>query len=401
MDFISQYLKAHSGTMVIPRYTMWSALSVLATTMGRRIFVDHGHYQIHPNLYIAFVGRMGLRKSLPVDQAQAMITETFPDYPVGASVMSREQIVGRMCSQDCFRTYIDGNGNTVEWRPLALYINELENFMSINPPGMVSFLTDIYDRKLFKADTIKHGLEPLINPCINLLACATPDFIVEKLKMRLLSGGIARRLLFVYEIIRPDRITFPVKSKEAYEAEGWCKEHLRLIVTLAGEFKWSQEGRTFFDQWFRNLPAVDDKVLEGFYEAKDVLVTKVAMLIAVANEKPELLLTKDVLTAGVAFIESIEENLPKLTIAVGRNELAVPQHKMLQLLVEKGGWMSESTFHRLAALDMAEWEYSDSIKMLKATDQIHVVYVPYKGSKQNVIVTPEKYEELKGKGEIQ
>lgn len=387
--------------MVIPRYTMWSALSVLATTMGRRIFVDHGHYQIHPNLYIVFVGRMGLRKSLPVDQAQAMITETFPDYPVGASVMSREQIVGRMASPDCFRTYTDATGNTIEWRPLALYINELENFMSINPPGMISFLTDIYDRKLFKADTIKHGLEPLINPCINILACATPDFIIEKLKMRLLSGGIARRLLFVYEIARPDRITFPVKSKEAYQAEGWCKDHLRKIVSLAGEFKWSQEGRAYFDNWFKNLPIIEDKVLEGFYEAKDVLVTKAAMLLAVAKEIPELILGKDVLEAGVAFLESIEENLPKLTIAVGRNELAVPQNKLLQTLAEKGGWISESAFHKLAALDMAEWEYSDTIKMLKATNQIFVCYVTHLGSKQNVILLPEKFEELRGRGEIQ
>ena len=97
-------------------------------------------------------------------------------------------------------------------------------------------------------------------------------------------------MLFIYEVNKPERITFPVKSKEAYIAEEWCKEHLRKIVQIAGKFKWTDDGRTFFDHWFRHLPVMEDEVLEGFYESKDVLATKVGMLLAIAQPEPELVL---------------------------------------------------------------------------------------------------------------
>lgn len=377
--------------MVPRRYTMWCALSVLAATMGRRIYVDHEHYQLRPSLYITLVGRQGIRKSQAMTSAKIMFTETFPDYPVGASVMSREQIVTRMSKDDSVRVFTDEHGEPVEWRPLAFFINELKNFMSINPAAMVDFLTDIYDTPFFSADTIKHGLQPIVNPFINILACETPHWVVDKLKLNIIAGGFSRRMLYIYETERPERVTFAKKSKEAHIADSWCRAHLQKIVKLAGRFGWTSDGIVFFDKWFRALPTMEDSILEGFYENKDALATKVAMLLAVAQPEPELLLTKPILETGIAFLESIEDNLPKLTIAAGRNELAVPQQQLLQLLENNGGWMIERSWHRLAGKDLNEIEYCYVKRFLKDTGQIIEATVDGKV----MILLPAKYEELK------
>ncbi len=386
--------------MVPMRYNMWAGLFVLAATMGRRIYIDHEHYQIRPSFYVTFVGRQAMRKSTAKDAAKDLFTESFPDYPVGASVMSREQIVTRMSKDEAMRTYMDENGELIEWRPMVFFINELKNFMSINPATMVEFLTDIYDTKFFNSDTIKHGLQPIINPCINILACETPKWVVEKLKLNIIAGGFSRRMLFIYEVKRPGKVTFPQKTKQAHLSEAWCKTHLQKIVKIAGKFNWTMESKDYLDAWFQGLPQIQDEIIEGFYESKDVLVSKVAMLLAMAQPEPELLITKELLISAISFIESIEDNLPKLTVAVGRNELAVPQQKLLQMLEDCNGWIPEKEFHRVASQDLSEFEYASMKRFLKDTDQLFEVFFDFKGIKQMIVTNADKYNALKKSGGI-
>ena len=402
MDFLTQYLIYNGGNMSPRRFHLWSALSILAMTMSRKIYVDHEYFQIHPSLYICLVGRQGLRKSTAKDLAKNMFIEVFPDYPLGASVQSREKIVEQLAKDDCLRVFTDENGNSVEIKPIAFFVNELKNFMSINPGGMVEFLTDIYDTKFFAAATIKHGLQPIINPCVNILACETPKWIVEKLKLNVIAGGFSRRMIYAYETESPERITFPVKSAQAKEAEEWCKAHLRKINDLRGVFTWEPEAKLFFDHWFKNLPRMEDEILEGFYEAKDVLAMKISMLVAVAQEEPKLVFTKDILQLGIAHLESIEDNLPKLTIAAGRNELAVPQQRFLELIENNGGMMDEQTWHMLANKEVNEIEFSGIKRFFKETGQLYERTFQKNGEPPKMYVfNKEKVDELKKKGEWQ
>lgn len=403
-DFISQYLTYNSGNMAPKRFHMWCALSILAMTVGRRIYVEHEYFRVHAMLYITLVGRQGLRKTTAKDMAKNLFLEVFPDYPIGASVQSREKIVERMASDDCLRAYQDLDGSMIEYKPTAFFINELKNFMSINPGAMVEFLTDIYDTKFFASDTIKHGLQPIINPCINILACETPKWIIEKLKLNVIAGGFSRRMLYIYETVRPERITFPKKTPEATAAEEWCKGHLRKIANITGPFTWEPSARVYFDHWFQNLPSQDDEILEGYYEAKDILVQKIAMLIAVGQPEPKLVFTKPILELAIAFLESIEDNLPKLTIAAGRNELAIPQQALKDMLHDHGGLMLERDFHLEAGKHMTEFEYVNAKGFFIKTEQIVEFAQKFKEDgieiTRLVIASRAKYKDMVKKGEV-
>jgi hypothetical protein len=403
-DFISQYLKYTEGNMSPKLYHMWSALSILAMSMGKRVYVLHDYYKIYPTLYVTLVGRQGIKKSTAKDLARDMFMEVFPDYPVSSSVTSREKIVSRLASDEILRTFEDENGTLIEYKPMAFFINELKNFMSINLPGMVDFLTDVYDRHYFDADTIKHGLQPVINPCINILACETPKWIIEKLKMNLITGGFSRRMVYVYVTERPARITFPKKTEESAEAERWCKKHLQKIVSFRGPFQWEEGVRPVFDKWFTSLPEQTDEVLEGYYETKDVLVQKVAMLLAMAQPEPKLVFTLELIQNAIAFIECIEENLPKLTIAAGRNELAVPQQQMLDLLNSHGGLMMEKDWHFETGRNMTEREYFDAKSFFTRTEVVKEFSWAIPNSKPKkmvwMIATAKRYREMLNKGEI-
>ena len=402
MDFLEHYLVYNSGNMVPKRYHIWSALSNLAMTMGRRIYVDQEYFRIHVPMYITLVGRQGLRKTTAKDLAKEMFIDVFPDYPLGASVMSREKIVERLSSDEYLRVYTDEQEVQQSYKPLAFFVNELKNFMSINPGGMVEFLTDIYDTKAFAADTIKHGLQPIINPCINILACETPKWLIEKLQLNIIAGGFSRRMLYIYEIERPQRITFPKKSPASFESEIWCKNHLKRIVNLSGPFRWAdQAARDYFDKWFTMLPNQEDEVLEGFYEAKDVLALKVAMLLAVAQPEPKLELTVPLLTKAIGVLENIEDNLPKLSMAVGRNELALPQQRLIEMLEAKNGWMTEKALSIAIDKDLNPSEQFSTLRHLKTQGRIFVEKVKFpSGVERMMVMTHAKYTDWAKNGNI-
>lgn len=382
------------------RYHRWCALAILGMAVGKRIYVEQGYFQVTPQLYITLVGRQGLRKSTAMTLAKSMFLECYPGFPIGASVMSREKIVEKMASEDCLRTYQNENGDLIEWRPLGFFVNELKNFMSINPGGMVEFLTDVYDSKFFSSETIKHGLKPIIHPFISILACETPNWIIEKLKLNIIAGGFSRRMLYVYVTERPDRITFPVLTEEAKAAEVWCKEHLKKVSSLSGKFEWEPEAKVFFDHWFRGLPEQTDEILAGYYEAKDVLAQKIAMLLVAAkawdgDKPPKLIFTKEIMQTAIATLEENEDNLPKLTIAAGRNELAVPQQAMLDLLAQCGGKVDEEAWLRRMGKDFNMTEYNNMMIFFLRTKQAFVHEI---GGAMYIVDLATKMKLEKGKG---
>lgn len=391
MDFISQYLLANKGTVVPERYTRWAAIHLLACASGRRIYVDHGHFQIRPVMYLCFVGLPASKKTTAMTTAQKMYQKVFPSMPMGASVTTREKIVERMCQEDNIKTYTDEAGDLIPFSPMIFFINELRNFMSFNLEGMVSFLTDMYDQNFFDSETLKHGLQPIVNPYLAILACTTPDWVIDNFKQRVMAGGYTRRMLFIYETELPERITYPHKSEISHVADAWCCEHLRKVTTYAGKMEWDEESRILFDKWnlARDLEN-KDPVFQGYYDYKDMLAQKVGMCLALAQPEPKLLFTWPLLQTAIAFIEANEDNLPELSVAAGRNELAVPQQRLMKVLADNDGFMLEYIWHKAASEDLNEQEYFNVKKMLISTKQIYEVTGP---DVSKFIMTPVKYKE--------
>jgi hypothetical protein len=354
--FLQDYLIYNSGNECSRNYHIWSALVTVAATTGRRVSCRWGYFDIHPNLYVVLVGKQGFRKSTAKDIARDMFAEACPNIPIGASVQSREDIVKFMASEACLRAYTDETGSPIEYRPIVFFVNELKNFLSIDPGKMIEFMTDIYDRKFFDASTIKHGLQKIVNPCVNFLACETPVWIIDKLKSNIISGGFARRVIYVYETTRGPRITFPTITDEAKAARERCILHLQKLPEICGEFVWTAGAREFYNKWYQGIKPPEDEVMAGYYESKHIQMLKVAMCLALMAPVPKLELTEELLRIALVLLDEIEINMPKLSVAAGRNELAIPQQRIMELLQEAKGFMREKQLKILLGKDLTPME---------------------------------------------
>jgi hypothetical protein len=408
-NYIEKYLEYNRGNECPRNYHIWSALFTLAAAVHKQVWVPQGYFVTYPNIYVGLIGDMGSRKSTAKDIAYDLFISTFPDYPILASVQSREAIIVNMNDDKALFSYKDPVTDAiVEVRPMAGFINELKNFLSVDPGKMIEFLTDIYSSKHFKSSLIKRGLEDLKNPCMNLLACETPDWIIDKLKGKIISGGWARRIVYVYETERSEPIPFPQKPADSQFLWNALSEHLIKVSKVVGPFEWEPDARKWYEDWYIKMrkKVHDDKLMAGYYESKHDQLLKVCMCHALAEEDIQRLITTRHLMLASATLDSIEGNLPKLSVAAGRNELSVPMQNVIELLEKNGGWMPEKALKRLMGKDMSPMEIESVMRfMSQSTDEIVVAdivekvvdSVEMKQVRRKMVMMKWKHEELKKK----
>src|SRR5271157_4885205 len=107
--------------------------------------------------------------------------------------------------------------------------------------------------------------------------------------------------------------------------------------------------------------------MRGYRKTKHELLVKVAACISLSAYEPMLLLEAHHLRAGLAFLDILELNRPKLSIASGRNELALPQQNILDLIERNGGAMPEQELKRQSDKDLDPTEQYKVLTHLRST----------------------------------
>lgn len=396
-NFIADYCYYHSGLECPTRYFVWSALAFISIVISRRVYLDRVYdgLRLTPQLYVCLVGVQGGRKSVAKDACRDILINEFPDIPIGGSVETPQSITKFMASDDGMRAFIDETGANVEYRPYCLIVNELKNFLSLNAVAMIDFLVDIWDRKFYLYRTANKGEHHIVNPYVSFLGCGTTDFITDYLKEKILSGGLARRMLFI-------NYNEEVEYKTPYIPEGSlplidrAKKHLHRLRGLSGPFRWEPGAYATFETWrIAKKPTHSDPVMAGFMRTKADLVLKVMMLLCLAEYETTLLLRNDHLALALEMFADIEPDMERLFAGAGKNPLATPTAQALQLIEMAGGRLSMVEFRKVLFRDMPGRDIYGVIEHLRKTDQLFVVADE---NKREYVLTKQHKEKLQAQG---
>lgn len=399
-NFIEDFLE-YAGVSECPRnYIQWAALFPISCAAGRRYFAEQARLVVTPELCLVFIGPSSNKKSHAKDLAKAVVVDALPELTIAADITSKDDLTRLICCKDSTQFFVNHEGAECESHPVCLFVDEIRHFMSYSPSAMIAFLVDVYGKKYYKSTTLKRGLEEAVEPIINFLGCTTQDWIVDNLKSGILSGGWSRRFITIYEPSRSKTpVDWPMAPPNAGELFNRMRDHLRKIQNKAGKFTWSEDGRVFFREWyaknFYNLP--DDIHLQSYYANKDKQLIKICECIDLANENPKLEITEELLRTGLTFFESFEDNLPKLYLSGGRNELAIHQLRIIELITGLGGGIEKKDLLRRTAKDFSPLEQLSTIRFLQESGQISQalpVTMP-NGKVQDMIMLPNKHNEVK------
>lgn len=396
MSYLSDYLFFNTGNECPENYHIMSALTLASAVISRKVYIDWGQSRVYLNLYSCLVGRQGLRKSTAKDIARDILELHFPDIPQGADVSSSQGLATWLATEECTFSFIDEKGIAQEYHPGIFLINELKHFLGVNPQGMLEFLTDIYDKPFFKSKYKNAGSDVFPRPYLVMIACETPSWILSKLKIEMISGGFARRLIPVYEQKRRTNIPRPFITQEMQVAKTRCVDKLKSARPMVGPMVWDKEAETFYDKYYLDLQKdiPTDPLMEGFHSSQHTQILKIAALLTVI-ESQDLILRRDMLEISIELVERLKPGMEELYKGAGRNDLAQPTNTLIAYIESRGGIISEKEFRISAGRDMKPYEIEGVIANLQKTEQIVVLQQTNSiGVSKRMIATKEKADQL-------
>lgn len=376
MSFLSDFRDYTAGAEVHPTHAIWAGLTCLSALAGKKIWLPHGHFNVYLNLYTIYVSPPGMRKSTALNFAVKFL-EDAKGPSLAMDCTSREALVSTMSKLEVAFRPPDG-GPSISFTPMVLLAPEMSELLGVSRDGMSSLLTTIYDKVGdFNAATIKRKLETISNPYLVLLGCATPKWITERLKDDVISGGFARRCIWLYESERPKRVTMPFITDA--QAESWrrCVVYGQQLKRVNGLFRFTQESFRLYDSWYQSQVAPTEEALTGYYDSKHIQVLKVAMLWSL-SESFDLVITPKHLHHTLELFELLETNLHRVFEGVGRNELHGLSSTLLNLLRTAGGELEEKRVYACMFASGTEYEIRQVVDHLITSEKVFLGSKPAK-----------------------
>jgi len=334
MSFISDYLLYSSGNKAPKIFHEWTGVSVIASAIGRRVWVTQGHWNRYPNLYIILVGDPANGKSTAMGIGERLL-ESLGGVPIAPAAITKEAMT-KVLGEGDNQINISRCGKPYVFSQYSIFSNEMVTLLGTAPIGMIEFFTDVWDKESeFVVVTKGKGTDKIINPFINILGCMTPEKTSNLLKTSIIDGGFSRRCIFVYNNKRGKAVPRPVVTPEQREAESRCLQRLKKIREIRGEFTWQKESEEFFDSWFAKneieLNTRSDLVLQGYFGSKHELLLKTTMCLALA-ESDETVLTPLHMKKALDLLGRTEINLGRVFRASGDNKEAALAERIISRL---------------------------------------------------------------------
>jgi hypothetical protein len=411
MSYLQNYLHFTGGTECPRPYRIWSALSLLGSILGRKVWVNHGRFQILPSLYVCLVGDAGSGKSTAKNDAKKLLTHTFPDYPTSASFQSHQDIIDLMCNAQptVWEERLENEEIKIHgYTPFYIICNEFSSLLSTDKKGMVEFLVDIYDENEFSTGFKgQRMLNPekkqrLDNPFVSVLACAVPKWFMGNLKLDLFDGGLGRRLVIVY-CQKNEVVPNPIIDKSQEGSRAAVVEHLKEAVKVQGEIVRTPEAMKWWETNYRTWRSkvIDDPILAQFYQTRPVHVLKVATGLAMCERPFKMVIEPDHLDAASKLFEGLEPDILRLTAGIGRNELAGVGAQLIDFLTRMGGAAGEVHLKKHFNRYLQTREFQEVQQHYLDTQELFILNIEWEGMRRNVYMLPDYHENFMAKREMQ
>ena len=375
-DWIASYLKFTENTEPPKSYHTWTAISVLAGALQRRVYMKWGHEVIYPNLYIILVGPSGRsRKGTAMKIGKSLLQEVKGVTQTSESI-TREALIRAMKS--AVTNFADGKD--IKFQCAITCISpELSVFLGQRDIKFLSNLTDWYDSSdQWTYETKGAGIDSVQGVCFNLLGATAPDWIQSMLPQEAIGGGFTSRCIFIVEEDKGQIVAKELLTEADLKIRTALKNDLELIATITGEMKFDSYAEQAYIAWYENqekaisenIMPVDDPRFSGYCERRATHVKKLSMVMSVCRNN-ERLITKDDFWAAVAVMEGAEIKMAKAFGGLGRAKFSDITQIILEYL-EKNREVKRSSLLRMFYREID----STTLKMLEEMfEQMKVVKI--------------------------
>lgn len=333
-------------------YHIFSSLSVIGATLGRRVWLQWGFFKHWPNFCVVMAGPTGLvKKTSAFNIAEGLISEcaVCPILP--------EQFNAQVLIHELSK--LGGH----QFVPAPEFSNLFDR-QRFNEGLVTKFIRLLDCPAVYEGETFTRGRELVTNVALTVLGATTAEQLVEAVPRQVISSGFLNRFVWIWE-----EDTERCFSKPAIGNFGG---HLRATVNRLkkweGQVDMSPEAEELYDTWYRErkvkMRQLDPYVAKSVQRG-DVHALKAALLINAVQEDNARLITVPSITLAIKLIEYAEERMPLLVHELLQTSNSSDSEFIMKAMRRMGGASTHSTLLRACSKRMNKNAFMLQIKTLE------------------------------------
>ncbi len=324
-DFLSAYEEYANDKFVPPQFNTWSALSIIAGALERRVWLPwNTTYSFYPNIYVLLVSKPGQGKSVSLKKAVDLLqhvhrkTSTINIMP---SQVTEAKFIELMGTGRSFMDTSSGKEILVFQNAGYYYASEASNSLRNIFGDFIACLTDFYDcPSEWERATKKDGKKIVLkNVCMNLLAGSTFDYLGKLVSDENIQGGFASRLIYVVQNEAEIKTQKWQNGQDAAanklinEYEAALLQDLIKISTLTGPMTAVPAFGKAWESWYpahqKKIYAHKSEKLQSILARTNTNVLKISMLLSAAESDDRVMKLKH-FEKAVELVEGINAEVP-------------------------------------------------------------------------------------------
>ena len=337
-DWINAYIKYTEESEPPTSYHLWTAISIIAAALQRKVYMRFHMKRMYPNLFVVLVGPSGRsRKGTALDFGIDIIRE-IPDIRLCSQAITQQQLVNDL--KNAASTFVDPTSKKQEFHcSMSIFSGELSVFLGSGNVDFLAWLTDLYDsHSEWEYRTKNKGKDKIRGVCLNFIGGTAPDWLSGMLPRAAIGGGFTSRIIFIVENDMGKIVPDPYPTKEQERLRQKLVHDLKLINLLAGEMKFEEVAFERYTEWYVHQvknPPIKGSAFAGYCARRATHARKLSMILSAARSNEMLVRIDDFLRA-VKILEAAEMTMTNAFSELDRPRYADLTEKVLDLMARSG-----------------------------------------------------------------
>lgn len=391
-DWIQKYLEYTRFSEAPSKFHFWTAVSVIAGALRRRVWIDQGYFQWVPNFYIIFVSPPGIvSKSTTADIGMSLLRQV-PGVKFGPNSLTWQSFTKTLGESTEGIEMPDGEIYLMS--AMTIVAGELGSLIDFEDRQMIDVFVDLWDGRKgqWHRQTKTSGEDKIQNPFVNILGCTTPAWLRKNFDRYLLGGGFTSRCIFVFGHEKRSLEAYPGDrleslGKEFQDTALKLIQDLEQVGLLLGGYKLTPAAKAWGREWYarhyERYKSIDpgDEGMTSFMARKQTQIHKLGMIFAAAKHN-NLQIDKEDLILADKMMESVEADLPEIFGRVAERDEVSDAVAILQVLVARKR-ISRAQLYRILFNRMSAHQFDAALNSLlvagkaKLTQEGTMLYITY------------------------
>lgn len=312
-------------------YHIFSSFAVLGAALGRRTYLDMGHFNIYPNYPVVLIGPPGYVAKTSAAEIARKFVKQAALCPILADKITPESM----------GTALKASGHHFIYAgELAVFFGKQQYLQSLTTQ-MLRLLDSPAE---FEIQTQARGTELIQDIALTMLGCTTPSLLASSMPQEVSSNGFLSRFTIVYE---DDTARIFPRSRQGPHEEKLLAVINRLKA-YAGKLDLIPAAERFYEswyhQWWREIREVDETSAE-IRSRERVHILRHAMLIHLA-QCDNLQICESCISSAAKLMQFLSQNLPQVLRVIKQTGVVREADTVYEALIRMGGAVDHSNLMR-------------------------------------------------------